>query len=381
MNPVFDLDRIIKIRQELHANPELSDNEFITAERIVHFLSELNHTKLIRGIGGNGIACIFEGIDKGPSVLFRCDMDALPINEINDFDYKSKNEGVSHKCGHDGHMAIMLGLAQSISNTPPTKGQVVLLFQPAEETGQGASRVLNDSKFNNLEIDYVFALHNLPGYPLGNIIVKEDTFAAASKGMIIKLHGKTSHAGEPQDGISPAIAMADIIKKLNLVVQENTFSEFTLITIIHAQLGEIAFGTSPGHAHVMATLRTYSNTDMDKLTLIAEHIANEIAEVNNLKIEISYTEKFLATINSGKHVNIVRKVAKNDNFDILEMEKPFNWSEDFSYFTNKFSGVLFGVGAGESCPQLHNPDYDFPDKIIPVGIKMFYGIFKQIQAF
>lgn len=134
--PLFDLDKVIELRHELHQNPELSDNEFVTAERIVNFLTHYNPSELIRGIGGNGIACIFKGQVDGPSVLFRCDMDALPIDETNDFEYKSKETGVSHKCGHDGHMAIIAGLADVFSKNPPRKGQVVLLFQPSEENGR-----------------------------------------------------------------------------------------------------------------------------------------------------------------------------------------------------------------------------------------------------
>ena len=145
--PIFDLEKIIELRHELHRNPELSDNEFITAERIANFLSHYNTPELIRGIGGNGIVCIFKGQKDGPSILFRCDMDALPIDETNEFEYKSKEKGVSHSCGHDGHMAIVAGLADAFSKNPPRKGQVVLLFQPSEENGQGALRVVNDEKF------------------------------------------------------------------------------------------------------------------------------------------------------------------------------------------------------------------------------------------
>jgi len=290
MSQLFDLTKIIDLRHELHRYPELSENEFLTAERIANFLSHYNEAEIIRGIGGNGIACIFKGKEEGPSVLFRCDLDALPIEEENDFDYKSTTKGVAHKCGHDGHMAIIAGLADVFSKNPPEKGQVVLFFQPSEENGQGAFRVVNDDNFKKIKIDNVFALHNLPGFPKGEIVLRNETFAAASKGMIIKLTGKTSHAGEPENGNSPAVAMADIIKHLNDLPSTGIFSDFTLLTVIHARLGEVAFGTTPGYAEVMATLRTYTNEDMQKLTKESESIANENAAKSNLKIEISYVE-------------------------------------------------------------------------------------------
>jgi amidohydrolase len=376
---LFNIDKIIELRHVLHQNPELSDNENLTADRVVNYLSSLSPDSLIQNIGGNGIACVFNGKENGASVLFRCDMDALPIQELNDFDYKSKTKGVSHKCGHDGHMAIMIGLAEVFSMNRPSKGQVILLFQPSEENGQGAFRTLNDNKFKELHVDYVFALHNLPGFPKGNVVLRNDTFASASKGIIIKLFGKTAHAGEPENGVSPAIAMADIVKQLNDLPNKAFFNDFSLVTIVHAELGEVAFGTSPGYAHVMATLRTYTNTDMEQLTQKAEDVANRNAASNKLEVEISYVEEFPATINNPEMVKLIEESAMIIQQEHQYVDKPFNWSEDFAHFTKAYKGAFFGLGSGEECPQLHNPDYDFPDDIIKNGVSMFYEIHNQIQ--
>ena len=380
MEQLFDLKKVIELRHELHQNPELSENEFITAERIAKYLHLLKPDELIRGIGGNGIACIFKGKEEGPSVLFRCDMDALPIHEINEIPYASVKEEVSHKCGHDGHMAIMAGLAEVFSKKHPEKGQVILLFQPSEENGQGAFRMLNDTKWDKLKIDYAFALHNLPGYEKGQVVLRKENFASASKGMIIKLKGKTSHAAEPENGITPAIAMSDIIKELTDLPQtENLFSDFTLITIIHARLGDIAFGTTPGYAEIMATLRSYTNLDMETLTEKAETIVKHNAAVNFLQCEISYVEEFYATVNNSDMVETIEKSAKESKIGYQYLDEPFKWSEDFGHFTKKYKGALFGLGSGKEQPQLHNPDFDFPDDIIENGVKMFYGIYKQIE--
>lgn len=379
MKPFFDLQKIIELRHELHRNPELSDNEFITAERIANFLHQYQPDELIRGIGGSGLACIFKGKHDGPSVLFRCDMDALPIHEENVLEYKSVKKNVSHKCGHDGHMAILAGLADVFAKNKPSKGQVVLLFQPSEENGQGAFNVINDKKFKKIKVDYCFALHNLPGFPKGEILLKKDVFASASKGMIIQLHGKTSHAGEPENGISPAMAMADILKQLNdLPKKEDSFSGFVLLTLIYARLGEVAFGTSPGYAEIMATLRTHNNEDMQKLSTYAEKIAKDNAIVNNLKWEVLYTEEFPATINNNEMVDLIVEATKVLSIKYKYLEKPFPWSEDFAHFTQQFPGALFGLGSGLKQPQLHNANYDFPDDIIENGVKLFYEIYKQI---
>jgi len=379
MERLFDLEKIKILRHELHKYPELSDSEAQTALRIINFMESYQPDQLITEIGGHGIAVVFKGEKKGPSVLFRCELDGLPIDDLIDESYRSQNKGVGHKCGHDGHMAILAGLADVFSKNRPKAGNVILMFQPSEENGQGAYRVVNDERFKQLKVDYVFALHNLPGYEKGTVVLGEKNFASASKGMIIKLNGKTSHAGEPENGNSPAIAMADIVKKLTFLPQkENVFGDFTLVTIIHARLGEIAFGTTPGYAEVMATLRSYTNSDMDVLTREAEKVAQDNAQKSNLGIEISYVEEFPATINNNYLVEQLNQVAKAYHIQVKPLDKPFRWSEDFAHFTLKFPGVLFGLGSGVTQPQLHNPDYDFPDDIIENGVKMFYGIFQQI---
>jgi amidohydrolase len=377
MDVDINFEDLIKLRKELHQHPELSGYESNTAERIAKHLQKFKPDQIVENIGGNGLAAIFEGKEEGPAVLFRCDLDALPINEINDFDYKSVNEGISHKCGHDGHMTIMTGLAEAISQKRPRHGKAVLLFQPSEENGQGAEEVINDPKFNIIKPDYVYALHNLPGFEKSAVVINENIFASASRGMIVKLYGKTSHAGEPDKGLSPAVAMADLVKDFTYLPQKYAFDNFTLVTVIHARLGEIAFGTTPGYAEVMATLRSYTNEDMDKLVQQAEKLIEKHVSSHGLKYTIDYTEEFLATENNRDSVNIVRESAKENDLQIIQREEPFRWSEDFSHFTYRYPGALFGLGSGIMSPQLHNPDYDFPDDILESGIKVFFGIFNK----
>jgi amidohydrolase len=373
----FDYNELIKLRRDLHRNPELSGNEYKTAEKIKSFLKRYKPDQIIENIGGAGLALIFEGKAEGPAVLFRCDLDALPIEEVNEFEYRSQKEGIGHKCGHDGHMTIIAGLAQAISKQRPEKGRAILLFQPSEENGEGAEQVLNDPKFELIKPDYVYALHNLPGFPKGSVVINENIFASASKGMIIRLFGKTSHAGEPENGLSPAVAMADLVKELTYLPQNTSFNDFTLVTVIHARLGEIAFGTTPGYAEVMATLRSHTNEDMKNLVQKAEDIVKSKTKEQGLKYDISWTEEFLATENNPEAVQIVEHSASREELQIIKKEEPFRWSEDFSHFTINYPGALFGLGSGEDSPQLHNPDYDFPEEIIEPGIKLFFGIFRN----
>lgn len=370
---------LVTLRQELHKHPELSGYEFNTQEIIKKFLVSFNPTKIVEQIGGQGIAFIFEGTEAGPTIAIRADMDALPIQEINEFDYKSINEGVAHKCGHDGHMTMVAGLALIIAQQPIKKGKLILFFQPAEETGQGAKSMVNDNKFKDLKIDYIFGLHNLPGYPTGSLVLINKTFAAASTGLIIKLKGKTSHAAEPENGNSPAIAMANIVKDITYLPQYQEFKNLVVSTVIHAKLGEIAFGTTPGYAEVMATLRSYDNTDFELLREKALAIAKNHCHINKLKFEAKFVEEFPATINKSKNYTLIKHLVKKCEFEIIEKQDAFRWSEDFGHFLNNYEGAFFGLGSGINHAQLHNPDYDFPDEIIPYGLTVFNAIISHFN--
>jgi len=370
-------NKIIELRHELHQNPEVSNQEFKTAERIANFINAFNPSEVIT-LGNTGLAFIFKGEKPGKTIMFRSELDALPITEKSILTYSSINQNVSHVCGHDGHMAILTGLAERIVNNPPKYGKVVFLFQPAEEVEQGALDVVENPKFHNIKPDYIFALHNIPGFEKHEIVLKRGSFTAASKGMTIKLFGKTAHAAEPENGISPANAISKIIKQLHeLIENKSQFQDLALLTIIHVKMGEISFGTSPGYAEMMITLRSFENEDMDLLTHHTEKIIKATSKSEKLKCEISYSEAFPASMNNDECLNIVEQSAQQNNLKIAFIEKPFKWSEDFGYYSQKYKTCLFGLGSGLSQPQLHNPEFNFPDEIIETGINVFYNIYKK----
>jgi amidohydrolase len=379
LNISKQINDLIKIRKTLHQFPEVSGNEKNTAQFIVDQLKPLQPDKIVDNIGGFGIAVIFDSKISGPTIAIRGDIDALPILETNTFEYKSQKPGVSHKCGHDGHTTILIGLAKLLSENKLKRGKVILIFQAAEETGEGAEKYINDNQFKDFKIDYVFALHNLPGFPLNSIVAKEETFASASKGLKINLLGKTSHAAEPENGISPANAISKLISQFhNLNMNKEYFKELTFLTIIHIRLGEIAFGTTPGYAEFLATLRSNSNEDIELLSKKCITILNEIAQAEDLKYKYEWTEEFPAVYNNSECVNKIKDIAEKNKYTIIELDEPFRWSEDYAHFTNKYKGALFGIGSGINHPQLHNPDYDFPDEILETGITMFWKIIQSI---
>lgn len=371
---------LIAFRRNLHRHPELSMREEHTARIIADTLKSLGATEVITSLGGHGVAGVFDTGKKGPTVLLRADLDALPIEEENDLEYASQNPGAAHSCGHDGHMSIMIGAAEKLSEiVSRLKGRVVLLFQPAEEIAYGAKAVLEDPRFEPIEPDYVFGLHNLPGFPEGSVIVRKGEFASASQGLVVKLKGKTSHAGEPQYGKNPVLAMTAAIHGLMAIPSMHTpLERSALVTIIHARLGEVAFGTSPGYAEVMATFRSHRNEEMEIMSERAEELIKGIARTWGLEFSTEWVEVFPAVCNSDEAVDIVEQAARDAGAEIVKPEFPFSWTEDFSWYLQKYKGAFFGLGAGVEHPQLHNPDYDFPDSIVPRGIEIYMNIVKSL---
>ena len=382
--PSLDLDELIVLRKTLHQHPELSNQEQATAVRILNAFQAFSPDEVITDLGGTGLAFVFNGADSGPTTLIRSELDALPIEETNNFDHRSQVKGVSHKCGHDGHMSIVTALGAELARNRPQKGRVVLCFQPAEETGMGAIQVVKDARFVDLMPDYAFALHNYPSLELGKVAVRAGTFNCASRGMIIRLKGKTSHAAHPENGISPANAMCKIIQELNSLpanIRQQAALGRNWVTVIHAKLGEIAFGTSPGDAVVMVTLRSESNEGMHTLVEEAERFSQAVAKSENLSISFEYDDVFQASVNSQLGCDLVVSACEATQTPFVLLDEPMRWSEDFGQFTATVKeGAMFALGAGQSSPQLHNPDYDFPDALIPIGSDLFLDIIRKING-
>jgi amidohydrolase len=379
MERSFEMTDLVDLRRELHANPELAGEEKQTNRIIQDFIEPLNPTGLVRELGGTGLAAVFDGRDEGPSVMFRAEIDAVPVLEETDADHRSRRPGVSHTCGHDGHMAIAAGLAEHLHRHPPRRGRVVLLFQPAEETGAGALRVLDDERFESIAPDWIFALHNLPGEELGVVQIKGGPFAAGSAGAIFRLRGKTSHAAYPEQGRSPAPAVAQLIQEMAALPGSLAADDaFAKLTVIHVRIGEPAFGTTPGEAEVMATLRSDREEILERLRKEAVDLAQRLADAHGLELTHSWTDHFPVTVNDREAVAMVETVAEARGIAVALRNQAYPWSEDFGWFTRRFKGAIFGLGAGREHPALHSPGYDFPDDLIPIGIGLFEGLIERL---
>ena len=374
-------NRLVSLRKELHQYPELSGEEEETAKRIADFVTDFNPSKIITNIGGHGVAVSYEFGKTGPTVVIRCELDALPIKENNDFPHQSKNMGISHKCGHDGHMAIVAGLSIWLSEAEFSKGKVILLFQPAEETGKGAEKVVRDTKFINLEPDYIFALHNLPGQKLHSIVVKAGYFTATVQSTCIKLKGKKAHASEPENGINPTLVAAELVQVFSSFSNPDFESEdFALLTPICLEIGEKTYGISPENAELHYTIRTWSGHLMNELENKIKDVVNVVAKKHRLSFDIDWFEFFPSSENNIESVELIEQIAIRNGFDINKVSTPLRFGEDFGWYSQRYKSVFFGIGAGELHPSLHHSDYDFPDELIKTGTDMFKGLISEILS-
>lgn len=369
---------IIELRHLLHANAELSEQEIETNRILNEWVSKTNPDLQIERIGGYGLAALYKGKEPGKRVLIRGDIDALHIPEPNGVSYRSQHEGVSHKCGHDGHAAILCGLASLLTDCRPEKGEIVLLFQPAEETGQGAKAILRDPQFEKILPDTAYGLHNLPGFEAGQILVRKGCFAAASFGLKLVFEGKTAHASQPETGKNPSELLAVLIHQLEKKREMlKEVKPLTTFVITHAVLGEETFGVAPGHAEIWLTLRSF---DDKHLELLADQVISLCqAKAKDYLFDFSFSmhEAFAATNSSDANVTVIENAAKRLGLSLGHLTEPFRWSEDFGRFGAVCPVGFFGLGSGYAQPALHNPEYDFPDAILETGINMFAEIINE----
>lgn len=374
-----DLVELVAFRHDLHRHPEISGEERQTAARVQAHLAALKPDRIITGLGGHGVAAVFSGTTPGPTLLFRCELDALPIPEISDAPHRSDIPGKGHLCGHDGHMAILAALGRGLARRRPVRGRVVLMFQPAEETGAGAAAVLADPAFTDIRPDLSFSLHNLPGLPLGHVALASGPVNCASRGLRVILDGKTAHASMPETGISPMHAVSRLMPQLTDLAR-GTFpsANFAMVTLTHAVLGEPAFGIAPGRAEVWATLRTLTDAGMADLCARAEALISETAAQERLVLSFRYADIFHHCENAPEAVAHLRQALTEEDISHDEAGLPMRASEDFGRFAACGPSAMLFLGNGEAHPALHNPDYDFPDVLIERGARIFLRVIDNV---
>ena len=325
--------------------------------------------------------------DSGSSrpIAFRADMDALPIPESIILPYGSQNEGISHKCGHDGHCAVLCGLALQLDSRE-TNRDVYLIFQPGEEIGAGAQRCAE--LLREKRIAEIYAFHNLGGYPEGSLVYRRGLTQPASEGLRISLTGRTSHASAPEKGNNPAGAIASIVQyalrdaaespaqtpqsDAKISVKSKTQnSAMRLCTITGIQLGDGDFGISPGEGEICMTLRAEIEEEMQAMEQLIISYAAQVSEAFGLKMTYSIHDYFPETRNHDTCLNRVLDVARERRIPAISMQELWRASEDFGHYLKICPGAMVYIGNGEDYPPLHTAEYDFNDKILETAVDLF----------
>jgi len=367
-----NLELAIQLRHELHEHPELSYQETWTREHLKEFIKEHTNLKIVDK--GKWFYAVYEAGEDKSGIAFRADFDALPVEETCDIPYASKIPGRGHKCGHDGHSATLVGLALELEKYGADKN-VYLLFQHAEETGQGAIECTPLITENN--IDEIFAFHNTTGYPKYSCVIRKGTMNCASKGMTITMDGKKSHASLPENGINPSFAIANIINAIPEMIRPENYKGMVLCTIIQVDIGELAFGTSAGHGKLRLTIRGQFEDEMDHLQHALEEFSMKEAEKWGLKCSFDYQDEFPETVNHSESVDKVIDVCRKLDLKVINMEAPKRGSEDFGHLLKLTKGALFNLSAGENIPSIHTTDYDFDDDLIEKVVEIFKALIKE----
>lgn len=386
INPDFDVlySGILRtLRRTLNHSPEPAGSESMTAHIITSFLGSYRPDELLTELGGHGVAAIYEGTRPGPTILVRSELDALEteIEAAPDDESVDRDAGVriAHLCGHDGHMAIVAGLAPLLHIRRLARGRVVLLFQPAEETGEGARRVIADPQFAHIRPDVALALHNLPGEPESRVVVRPDTFACASVGMRVHFEGLSAHAAEPELARTPEPALATLLDHLPRLGREG--ETYRLLTITHVRMGHPTFGVTPGGAELYATLRAVRDEVLTELRDEAVALVRTTAERSRVGVHIEWSDEFPATINDAALVEILERTCDAEHIDCRRAAVAYRWSEDFGHFGSVCPSLCFGLGIGENQPPLHHPDYTFPDSVITSGVVLWSRLLSALDHF
>lgn len=361
-------DEIVSFRHELHEHPELSGHEMKTKERIASFLA--SHTSFELENHGSWLSAFLcpEGADGAAPIAFRADMDALPIDETIGLAYGSCVPGVAHKCGHDGHVAALVAAACLMEQDPAIAHPVYLVFQPAEETGEGGRTCAE--WLAGKGASEVYAFHNLSGHREGAVLVRDGMTQPASCGLTFAFEGKGAHADTPELGRSTAPALA----RLQLAAEKLDKSKegkLQFATTVGMTLGSHDFGISPGRGKVSFTLRAGEDEGLARMEEELGKEAHELAQRFGLSVSREKHDPFPATVNDWRAAEKVRASARELGFVQEKLPEPWRPSEDFGWYTKLTCGALFYVGNGETWPAPHDPAYDFNDRILPVAARMF----------
>ena len=382
-----DLDDFIQLRHDIHEHPELAFNETRTSDKVAQLLQEWGY-QVERGIGGTGLVAQLKLGDSPKSIGIRADMDALPIHEESGVGYSSTHEGKMHACGHDGHTTILLAAAKALATRKTFNGTVNLIFQPAEEFGRpnsGAARMIADGLFDKFPCDAVFGMHNMPGYPQGQLHFHDGWMMASSDVVTITVKGVGGHGAKPHNTKDPIVAASSIVMALQTIVARNVSPLDSAVVTVGMFHAGVANNVIPEQAELKLTVRCFKPEIRQLLKERIVAVAKAQAESFNVVAEIDYQFGYAPVFNTSKETQFARQVAHLvvDEGEIVDQTEPLAGSEDFAFMLEKCPGCYLFIGNGlkesdaASGYDLHNPHYDFNDKNIAIGATYWVTLAEQ----
>lgn len=361
---------LVSLRRDIHAHPELGFAEHRTAARIAEVLRAAG-IEVHEGIGGTGLVGVLRVGPGSRTLGLRADMDALPITEDTNLPWASTVPGCFHGCGHDGHVAMLLGAAQYLARDPGFSGTLNLIFQPAEEGLGGAREMIADGLFDRFPCDRVYALHNWPGLPAGTIATRPGAIMGAADKFRIVLQGKGGHAAIPQDTPDAILAAASLVQQINTIVARDVPAAEAAVLSVTEIAGGHAHNVLPAQVSLGGTVRTFNPAVQDRIEQRIGQIMRGIESSFEVSASIDYDRYYPATINDPQAAADVLEVAAR--FAKAELApEPAATSEDFSFMLQQRPGAYVWLGQaqdGHAAP-LHNPHYDFNDAVLETGIRL-----------
>lgn len=372
--------RMEEWRHYLHRNPELSQAEFNTASYIADALRSMG-ILVTGGVGGTGVVGTLKCGD-GPRILgLRAEMDAIPVTEQADCEYPSLNDGVMHACGHDGHMAALLGAASKLAESRDFNGTVRFIFQPDEETGHGATKMLNDGLLERFPVDEIYGFHNMPLLPEGLVATRNGGIMASEDNFTITIKGEGGHAAQPHRAKDPLVTASEIILGIQSIISRNIDPAASSVVSLTEIFSDGAHNVIPSTVTIKGDTRSTDPDSQKKVEKRMREICQSICQMNESECDFEFTYEFIPTVNDPEYVRYLiaaaEKVVGAENID-PNTPAPLT-SEDFGRFLKEIPGCFFfiGTGKGPDEPSLHNPKYVFNDNILETAADIFVQLVRD----
>lgn len=362
-------------------HPESAFEEKITSEFIAKALMDMG-LKVNRNVGGTGIVASLTVGNSKDIIGIRADMDAINLNEEGNHEYSSQNPGKMHACGHDGHVATLLGAAKLLTERKNFNGTVRFVFQPAEEPGKGAAAMMQDKLFERFPMNEIYGMHNMPGMPAGTISTRVGAIMASEDNFVIRIKGKGSHASSPHLGVDPIVIGSEIVLALQTIVSRNVNPDLPAVISCTEFITDGIHNAIPTNVVIKGDTRSFDPEVQKLLEERMRNISEGICKLNGAECQFEYTHEFAPTLNNAKCVGIAEKAAQNvvGESNVNANAHRFMASEDFGVFLQKIPGCLVFIGndqlGGEGNIPLHNAWYDYNDKILKIGAEFFAELIK-----